>query len=721
MIKKAKQSGRRNQTLENLIKIDHDLIEYLLSALDTPDKTSANESKADLPQLGPSCHQVAYEIKKFMDQMPGGFFIYHADEAEEILYANKALLRIFNCDTMEEFQALTGNSFRGIVHPEDLNEVEKSIWEQISRSQHDLDYVEYRIIQKGGEVRWVEDYGHFIRSKSFGNIFYVFVGDATEKRKRQEAEYLQRLEVIEGLSINYDSIFYVDLDANQILPYRLSSRAAHHFEKILCTGDYDAFIADYIKTWVCTDDRKPLAQILDPAEIRRRLLESNTFYYNFRTTESGELQYLQLRIADVGKSGHCSRIVLGSRRVDDEIRYEMEQKKIFEDAWNQARLANVTKSTFLSNMSHDMRTPLNAITGYTALAKTHIHNPDRLLKYLDKINISGEHLLRLIDHILELARIESGAIEVTTSMCRLSDILKRLQENILPRASAKQITFQTDLSKTKHEEILCDSDKLVQVLIYLCGNAVKYTENNGHVLLKVTEEPEPSSGYSFYQFLVQDDGIGIEKEDLERIFDPFERVSDTTSCGVFGTGLGLTLARNFVEMMSGNIEVQSSPGHGSTFTVSLRLATGSEQPVPFLDTEKIVKDLFRRRKILLVDDNELNLEIETELFQEIGFLVDTAENGQDAVDKILQAAPEEYGLILMDIQMPVMNGYDAARTIRQFEDPARANLPIIALSANAFDEDRRMSKASGMNAHMAKPLDMQKLLELIAAIMQESI
>ena len=239
--------------------------------------------------------------------------------------------------------------------------------------------------------------------------------------------------------------------------------------------------------------------------------------------------------------------------------------------------------------------------------------------------------------------------------------------------------------------------------------------------MKVTEEPEPSSGYSFYQFLVQDDGIGIEKEDLERIFDPFERVSDTTSCGVFGTGLGLTLARNFVEMMSGNIEVQSSPGHGSTFTVSLRLATGSEQPVPFLDTEKIVKDLFRRRKILLVDDNELNLEIETELFQEIGFLVDTAENGQDAVDKILQAAPEEYGLILMDIQMPVMNGYDAARTIRQFEDPARANLPIIALSANAFDEDRRMSKASGMNAHMAKPLDMQKLLELIAAIMQESI
>ena len=219
--------------MENLIKIDHDLIEYLLSALDTPDKTSANESKADLPQLGPSCHQVAYEIKKFMDQMPGGFFIYHADEAEEILYANKALLRIFNCDTMEEFQALTGNSFRGIVHPEDLNEVEKSIWEQISRSQHDLDYVEYRIIQKGGEVRWVEDYGHFIRSKSFGNIFYVFVGDATEKRKRQEAEYLQRLEVIEGLSINYDSIFYVDLDANQILPYRLSSRAAHHFEKIL--------------------------------------------------------------------------------------------------------------------------------------------------------------------------------------------------------------------------------------------------------------------------------------------------------------------------------------------------------------------------------------------------------------------------------------------------------------------------------------------------------
>ncbi len=692
--------------MENQTKTDHDLIESLLSALAAPDRD---------PRPAPA--QAGYDMIKLMDQMPGGFFIYRADEDEEIIYANKALLRIFNCETMAEFRSHTGNSFRGIVHPEDLEAVEESIWEQISQDQHHLDYVEYRIIQKGGQIRWIEDYGHFIHSKMSGDIFYVFVGDATEKKRRLEAQHLQRLEVIEGLSIDYESILYADLDKNEILPYRLSSRVSHMFEKLFYISSYKHFILDYVDTWVYPEDRETLSRSLQPTHVREKLSGVSSFYVNYRTVEEQELQYLQLRIARVGDTGH-SRIILGSRRMDDEIRHEIEQKKIFEDAWNQARLANITKSTFLSNMSHDMRTPLNAITGYTTLARNHIEDHKKILDYLEKIDASGDHLLRLVNHILELSRMESGAIEVAESENRLTDLTDELKKNILPRAKAKSISFSADLSGVTHDTVYCDSEKIVQILIYLCGNAVKYTENGGRVLLSITEESEPATEYALYQFAVEDNGIGIDEKHLQNIFEPFERVSNTTFCGVFGTGLGLTLARNLVEMMDGNISVRSTPGTGSVFTVTLRLRTGSDQKITCEEAQEAVTTLLQRQKILLVDDNELNLEIETELLQDIGISVDTAENGRIAVERIIGAPPGTYALVLMDIQMPVMDGYSAARTIRDLPDPARAGTPIIALSANAFDEDRRKSMESGMNAHMAKPLDMTALLELIASIIQ---
>lgn len=693
--------------MENQINADHDLIESLLSALNVPDSGSSN-----LPHI-----QAGLNMIKLMDQMPGGFFIYRADEAEEIIYANKALLRIFNCRTIEEFRSHTGNSFRGIVHPEDLDAVEESIWEQISQDHHHLDYVEYRIIQKGGQIRWIEDYGHFIHTRTSGDIFYVFAGDATEKKRRLEAQHTQRLEVIEGLSVDFESILYADLTMNEILPYRLSSRVIHMFEKLFSISAYDHFISDYVKTWVHPEDRDMLFQSMQPACIHERLSGNNSFYVNYRTVDGSEIQYLQLRVARVGDTG-CSRIVLGSRRMDDEILHEIEQKKIFEDAWNQARLANITKSTFLSNMSHDMRTPLNAITGYTTLARNHITDHTKVLDYLKKIDASGDHLLRLVNHILELSRMESGAIEVVESENHLTDIVEKLKKNILPRARSKDITFSASLSSVIHDAVYCDSEKIVQILIYLSGNAVKYTENGGKVLLTITEEAEPATEYAVYRFAVEDNGIGIDAKHLKNIFEPFERVSNTTFCGVFGTGLGLTLARNLVEMMNGEITVRSTPGVGSVFTVTLRLRTRNEQKITYEGAQEAVTALLQRRKILLVDDNELNLEIEAELFQDIGISVDTAENGQAAVNRVAEAPPGTYALVLMDIQMPVMDGYDAARMIRKLPDPMRAGTPIIALSANAFDEDRRRSMESGMNAHMAKPLDMTALLDLIASIIQ---
>ncbi len=689
------------------------------------------------------------EIKQMMDQMPGGFFVYQADQEERIIYANKAMRRILGCDTFEEFQELTGGTFCGLVHPEDLDEVEESIQEQIAHSQYDLDYVEYRIIRKDGQVRWIEDYGHFIRSDTMGDVFYVFAGDATEKRKalqerqerlvyekeqkeeelqRQTREYnkklnfinqeqLRRLEVIEGLSISYESILYVNLETDKILPYRMGSRTERQFEGKLQPRPFGWFSVDYVKTWVCPEDQAMVIRAIDPVYMQQKLADSKSYYVNFRAVKDGEQQYLQLRIAGVGDERPVSRIVLGCRRVDEEVRHEMEQKKVFEDALNHARMANVTKNTFLANMSHDMRTPLNAINGFTALAKTHIDHPEILSEYLDGIETAGTQLLHLINDVLEISRIESGTMQAEDIPCSLRDIAENVQETVGISAGKKGIRFSVDLSGLTHADVYSDSQKLRQILFCLTNNGVKFTDGGGWVRLTVTEEKDPASNHAVYRFIVEDNGKGISQELQECIFEPFERGGASMTGEVQGTGLGLTIVKNFVEMMSGDLDLYSVPGEGSRFTVTLRLRIQSSQA---MEPEKLGQALIQAmgsRKLLLVDDNQINLEIETELLEEAGFQVETAENGLEAVNK-LQAVPDRYGLVLMDIQMPVMNGYEAARAIRSMDDPACSGIPIIALSANAFEEDRYQSRESGMNAHMAKPADIPKLMELMGQVLR---
>ena len=287
----------------------------------------------------------AYCLIRFMDEMPGGFFIYRADHTEQIVYANKAVLRIFQCDNMKDFQTLTGNSFKGIVYPEDLDAVEESIKEQIAASKHDLDYVEYRIVCKDGTLRWIEDYGHFIHSETAGDFFYVFIGDATEKRNRLLAEttnlineknqalqeiiekynkerslidqeQFRRLKVIEGLSVNYESILYVDLDTDRILPYRLSDRTQKQFNQELKSRDFLGFSSEYISTWVHPEDRERITEVTSPEYIRGKLSASKTYYVNYRVINNEIIQYLQLRVVNVGSPEHISQIVMGYRIVD---------------------------------------------------------------------------------------------------------------------------------------------------------------------------------------------------------------------------------------------------------------------------------------------------------------------------------------------------------------------------------------------------------------------
>lgn len=737
-------------------KTSHNLIEYIFTLLNSEENTLRDldrliEEKDLMDDSLPDSQKrrTAYEVIRFMDEMPGGVLIYHADGKKEIIYANKSLLRIFQCDSIREFRILTGNSFYGMVHPQDLTEIERSIKEQIANNYYDLDYVEYRIIRKDGVVRWLEDYGHFIHSESVGDIFYVFISDATDKKNRalleKEAllkektqkekrlqnlieeydkerrlinqEHLRRLEVIEGLSINYETILYVDLNTDKLLPYRLSTRTAHQFNRKVQAHGFAWFAKDYVNTWVHPEDREILSKVTTPEYIREKLSDNKTYYINYRVVDGEEIQYLQLRIVNVGHRKHISQIVMGYRRVDEEIRQEMEQKQMFEEALNNANLAITAKNTFLSNMSHDMRTPLNAIFGYTALAKAHLFDSDAIRQYLNKIDTASRQLLDLIDKVLEIAWSEANDIRITEAECNLCDIMQDVHKSLFLQASEKNITFSLHSAGLEHCDVYGDRDKLKQILSYLANNAVKYTNPNGSVTLTLTELEKLPNDYAVYQFVVEDTGIGISPDFLKRIFEPFERENNTTFSGVPGTGLGLTIAKNIVDVMGGKIEVHSVPDEGSKFIVTLRLRI-QNRPLPFsIESEDTLSNLMDQ-KILLVEDNEINLEIETEILQGLGFQIESATNGSIAIDKVASSDPGEYALILMDIQMPIMDGRQAARAIRKLKNPVLARIPIIALSADAFESDKRKSIESGMDAHLTKPIDVPLLLETIVKTVQ---
>ncbi len=685
-------------------------------------------------------------LNKITNEMPGGFFVYRADGEEEIIYANTAMLRLFNCSTMEEFREWTGNSFKGIVHPDDLLRVEASIRQQIKESHYDLDYVEYRIIARNSEIRWVEDYGHFIHSEAAGgDVFYVFIADATEKRYQQEEEkrsiireriqkeqtlqkqieeygkeleeanqeQVRRLIVIEGLSSDYVSIFYANLDENWIQPYRIRDKIEYHYGKKSRRYPFVDFDTEYIRTWVHPEDREQLASATNIQSIRQRLAKEKRFHVNYRVVKDGKTEYLQLRIVKVGEEEHVSEVIMGYRSVDEEIMHEMEQKGIAENALGHARKENAAKDAFLANMSHDIRTPMNAIVGFTNLAKRYMDDREKLWKYLCKISESSERLLTLINDVLEISQMDTSKDELEEGACNLLESVKSVRESILPRAAAKNIEFSMDVSEVKHCDVYSDPEKLNRILERLGSNAIQYTEDGGRIEISVRELEEIAESRASYQFVVEDNGIGMSESFQSRMFEPFERQQNTTMSGVPGTGLGLTITKRIVEMMGGNIEVDSVEGGGSKFTVTLEFRIRQESQEQEDDREESMLSRYGQKKVLLVEDNELNLELEVELLRDEGFVVETAENGSIAVDMMKNAKPGEYGVVLMDIQMPVMDGYHAARAIRGLSNPELANIPIIAVSANTFDEDRRKAFECGMNAYVAKPVDIPQLLHAI--------
>ena len=385
----------------------------------------------------------------------------------------------------------------------------------------------------------------------------------------------------------------------------------------------------------------------------------------------------------------------------------------------QAEQANAAKSTFLFNMSHDIRTPMNALLGYNQLMKKEL-TEEKLLHYQEKIEQSGNLLLSIINNVLDMARIESGKMELDENYARVSKIIKEIYDVFEPEAMKKGVHFIQEVDVV-HEHILCDTTKVEQILLNLISNAVKYTDADGTVRVKIQEIPCNQEGYARIKTEVTDTGIGMSEDYLPRLFDSFTRERNTTAGKVAGTGLGMTIVKELVDMMGGSIEVESKLGKGSKFTVILNHKIADEkyytQKLKEI-TPETKKEIMHGKHILLAEDNELNAEIAITILNEMGIKVDRVEDGIQCVSKTEQMPADTFDLILMDIQMPNMDGYKATEAIRALSDKKKANIPIIAMTANAFEEDKKEALAKGMNGHIAKPIDVKNIEEVLLSVLR---
>ena len=389
-----------------------------------------------------------------------------------------------------------------------------------------------------------------------------------------------------------------------------------------------------------------------------------------------------------------------------------------EKSAQEAREANEAKTRFLFNMSHDIRTPMNAIIGFSDLLEKHIDEREKVLDYTEKIKSSSSFLLSLINYVLEIARIESGKAVLKEEVGDLQLLTNTLSDVFEPSVRQKQLTYtyHTDLM---HPYVICDKTKVREILLNIISNAIKYTPEGGHIAVSISETPCEQAGTGRYTFRVQDDGIGMSEDYLPHIFEEFSREHTSTESKVVGTGLGLPIVKALVDRMHGTIDVQSKIGCGTTMTVTLPLPLASEEQVRTYQQpveEQLPADL-KGRRILLAEDNDLNAEIAMTLLQENGLEVERAADGLLCVAALQNHPADYYDAILMDIQMPHMNGYQATQTIRSLRDPRR-NIPIIAMTANAFDEDCQKALEVGMNEHLAKPIDLDALFETLERVLK---
>ena len=534
-------------------------------------------------------------------------------------------------------------------------------------------------------------------------------------KKEQEIE-LQR-EIIEGLGKEYFSVLAVDLDKDLVFSYRESEETGKIFLDFCrkCGNRWSKMVPFYAKTMVADNTSGEFEKQLD-LEVLRSQEEDFSMTYEFKS-ETG-IKYYQARVAYVKKIDGTRMAVVGTRDIDSLIKKERMQEEKLKKAYAAAENANKAKTEFLNNMSHDIRTPMNVILGYNQLMKSQLTEPKQL-DYQKKIEQSGKLLLSIINNVLDMARIESGKMKVDENYEVVGEVVDEIISTFSSEAEEKGVHLSGSMQVT-HRNILCDGTKIREIYVNLISNAIKYTPRGGNVTIVVEELPCEKEGYIKVKAEIKDTGIGMSKEYLPTLFEPFSREHNTTIGKVGGTGLGMPIVKKMIDLMGGSIEVKSELGKGTVFTFTLTHKIADEKyynkKIETADVSDTGENLHGKH-VLLVEDNDLNAEIAIAVLEETGLVIERVEDGIQCVNRIEQMPSGTYDLILMDIQMPNMDGYKATQCIRRLDDRKKSEIPIIAMTANAFEEDKKKSFDAGMNGHIAKPIDVEKLGAVILSVL----
>ena len=648
---------------------------------------------------------------ELMLSMTPGLLIENLDDINRVRVEGNAAARFgLGSGLMEK------EKFLERIHPSDFIQYIISYGKMADGTYKAADRVreELRLLAGEKEYVWTECFfSALVTSEGTRRVVCTFYDIDAQKRQIREHG-----NIIQSLSNQYTTLITVDL-ANDRYDVIKDERGLER--RIPDKGEYNRLNRIFFGTRVTAADRNELLSQLTCENITAHLSSAMPVMeveYKRNLERNREEKWERVTIVGVAEEdGKATMAMLCINDVTEQKRDEIRNRQIIQDAMLAATQANSAKSDFLSRMSHDIRTPLNAIIGMSGIAHKNLGDIERLTDCLGKIDGASKHLLNLVNEVLEMSRIESGRVVLSAEEIDLLNMIANIHAIVGNLAEQRGHSLVFDTGSLKNPLVFGDPSRIQQVLVNLLSNAVKYTPKGGRIGFSASEMRGETGG-AIYVFEVEDNGVGMTPEFIKELYEPFSRVDDSRTSKIEGTGLGMAIVQNLIMMMGGNINVESEIGKGSKFTVTLPLTQREQGTGESAENEVELQTEFPGKRIMMVEDNELNMEIAVDLLETTGVTVETAENGLVALTKVEQSPEFYYDLIFMDMQMPIMNGYEATKAIRSLGRADAKKLPIIAVTADAFVEDVQKTREAGMNDHVAKPISFVQLLQAMNKFMK---
>lgn len=679
--------------------------------------------EAELNKAKEQLQQKQQQMEVVLHSVNGGVKSSNDDDTYSYAYISEELPGMFGY-TMEEFKKFTGNNAMGMVYPPDLPKALADC-NECFKDGNPTYSTKYRVPCKDGSLKWVMDSGRKTKTPEGTTIINSIYLDITKDEEARQSELnherrtkQQYYDLLSSINSNYYFIYLVNLEDGSGIPLRLPETECAVFTSYSTNGLYD--IEPLVRSHFHPDDSAKILEHFSLSGLRRQKKDRHIdFALECRSRLfDSEYRWTAFNSTLLAQSDGYHQIILTLRDIHEDKLKELREQQALQEAFDAAKAANMAKNEFLSCMSHDIRTPMNAIMGMTAIAGKYLDDKDRVQDCLAKITTASNHLLNLINEVLDMAKIESGKLNLLEEDFSISAMLQELLDLINPQLLVKKHHFTLTKAPELRDNVLGDKLRLKQLLLNILANAIKYTPPYGSISLEVRETHSRLHDTIGYEFIITDNGIGMDSEFAAKIFEPFARASDSRTSEIEGTGLGMTIALNIARMMNGTIDVQSTLGEGSSFKATVYLHPhqqihSSKASAPAAGIDRLQEIACRGKQVLLVEDNELNLEIAVELLKYAGLEITIAKNGLEGLDKFKAAPPGTYTLILMDIQMPVMNGLEAAKAIRALPVKDAQTVPIVAMTANAFPEDIAATLQAGMNEHLSKPIDLEQFHSIL--------